>query len=260
MERELSMTSERTERLELVTKRLENELTCQNDFFQKCCKLALGLESSIQPHEYLSYRVCRERLGHKKGVYLCLLYAQLFAADCLLKQHGDQLDKSLHDEFLCINRELLSQILLMVTQHDEPDHVRDALYWFYNDYCELLVQLHKSLAALTLSGVDDRDTVMHNDALVFGGPFLISTSCCCSDVHWKQHTWDCGLYLGKRFEERLSQAIRRIDSRDCLLMYTQLFPQNAPTAAYENEGFLLTSWQRKQWEQMSAQLRLMAKQ
>lgn len=240
------MASERTERLELVTKRLEDELAWQDDFFQACCKLALGLENSTQPHEYLSYRVCRERLGHKEGVYLCLLYAQLFAADCLLKQYGDQLDEALHDEFLCINRELLSQILLMANQHDGPDQVRDALYWFYSDYCELFVQLHKSL-------------VEHKDALVFGGPFLISTSRCCADAHWKQHTWDCGLYLGKRFEERFSQAIKRIDSKECLHMYAQLFPKTAPTAAPENEGFLLTSWQREQWEQMNMQLRLMAK-
>ena len=107
------MTSNRKERLALVTKRLEDELVQQNDFFHSCCELALGCKISEESHAYLSYRVCRETLGHKNGVYLCLLYAQLYAANCLLTTYGSQIDEQLRDEFTCVNRELLSQILLM---------------------------------------------------------------------------------------------------------------------------------------------------
>ena len=105
------MTSNRKERLALVTKRLEDELVQQNDFFHSCCELALGCKISEESHAYLSYRVCRETLGHKNGVYLCLLYAQLYAANCLLTTYGSQIDEQLRDEFTCVNRELLSQIL-----------------------------------------------------------------------------------------------------------------------------------------------------
>ncbi len=244
------MTSERKERLELVTKRLEEEWMLQDDFFRACCEMALGKETSFESnaksHEslrYLSYRVCRETLGHKNGVYLCLLYAQLFAADCLIKEYGDQMDDAMKDEFICVNRELLSQILLMMSQHDGPDEIRDALYWFYSDYCELFVQLCKELATA-------------NIRVTFGGPFLISTLRCSEQAQWKQHTWDCGLYLGKRFEERFFQAVKKMD---CPNLYAALFPKEAPDAAPENEGFLLTSWQREQWKQMNTQLRLMAK-
>ena len=247
------MTSERKERLELVTKRLEDELALQDDFFRACCEMALGKETSFtsvdsnaeshEPLRYLSYRVCRETLGHKNGVYLCLLYAQLFSAYCLMKEYGDQIDDAMRDEFICVNRELLSQILLMMSQHDGPDEIRDALYWFYSDYCELFVQLCNELATA-------------NVTLTFGGPFLISTLRCSEYVQWKQHTWDCGLYLGKRFEERFFQAIKKVN---CPNLYASLFPSEAPDAAHENEGFLLTSWQREQWKQMNTQLRLMAK-
>lgn len=260
------MASEQKERLELVTKRLKEELTLQNDFFQACCELALGTEKSLASHEYLSYRVCREQLGHKDGVYLCLLYAQLFSSDCLLKEYGSQLEESLRDEFVCVNRELLSQILLMEAQHDGPDQIRDALYWFYSDYCELFVQLHAIL-------------LQKNAKLVFGGPFLISPLQCSNDTQWEQHIWDCGLYLGKRFEERFFQAVRKTffsktipsatvssavsnklsDSNDCLHRYTELFPKQVSIKEPVNEVFLLTSWQREQWKQMNTQLRLMAK-
>ena len=40
------MTSNRKERLALVTKRLEDELVQQNDFFHSCCELALGCKIS----------------------------------------------------------------------------------------------------------------------------------------------------------------------------------------------------------------------
>ena len=85
------MTSNRKERLALVTKRLEDELVQQNDFFHSCCELALGCKISEESHAYLSYRVCRETLGHKNGVYLCLLYAQIYAANCLLTTYGSQI-------------------------------------------------------------------------------------------------------------------------------------------------------------------------
>ena len=92
-------------------------------------------------------------------IYLCLLYAQLYAANCLLTTYGSQIDEQLRDEFTCVNRELLSQILLMTAQHDGPEQIRDALYWFFSDYCELFVQLH----AVLLS---------NNVSLTFGGtPF-----------------------------------------------------------------------------------------
>lgn len=244
------MTSEQKERLELVTKRLEDELVLQDDFFRACCEMALGKKTSFnsnnESHEslrYLSYRVCRETYGHKNGVYLCLLYAQLFSADCLIKEYSNQIGDVMKDEFICVNRELLSQILLMMTQHDGPDEIRDALYWFYSDYCELFVELFKKLATA-------------NVTLAFGGPFLISTLRCSKHEQWKQHTWDCGLYLGKRFEERFFQAIKKTNCPD---LYASLFPQETPDAAPENEGFLLTSWQREQWRQMNTQLRLMAK-
>lgn len=246
------MTSERRERLELVTKRLEEELALQEGFFRACCKMALGMENSTESYEsfcYLSYRICRETLGHKDGVYLCLLYAQLYASDCLIKEYGDLLEDAMRDEFICVNRELLSQILLMEGQHDRPDEIRDALYWFYSDYCELFVQLHATL----LSG---------NAALTFGGPFLISTLRCSEQTQWRQHTWDCGLYLGKRFEERFFQAVKKIFSQDShalLCQYVNLFPEKAFAAAPENKGFLLTSWQKEQWNQMNTKLRLMAK-
>lgn len=260
------MTSEQKERLELVTKRLEEELAVQGEFFQACCELALGKENSLASHEYLSYRVCREQLGHKDGVYLCLLYAQLFSADCLVKEYGSQLEESLRDEFICVNRELLSQILLMAAQHDGPDQIRDALYWFFSDYCELFVQLHATL-------------LQQNAKLIFGGPFLISTLRCSEYAQWEQHRWDCGLYLGKRFEERFFQAVKKTflsktipsktvslatfnnlsGSNDCLHRYTELFPMQVSIREPVNEGFLLTSWQREQWKQMNTQLRLMAK-
>lgn len=250
------MTSEQKERLELVTKRLEDELTLQDDFFRACCKLALGMEKkkSNEPLRYLSYRVCRETLGHKNGVYLCLLYAQLYAADCLIKEYGELIGEAMRDEFICVNRELLSQILLMAAQHDGPDEIRDALYWFYSDYCELFVQLHATL-------------LFHNATLTFGGPFLISTLRCSEHTQWKQHTWDCGLYLGKRFEERFFQAVKKVFnphthpsfSHELLNAYASMFPDEVWEAAHENEGFLLTSWQREQWKQMNTQLRLMAK-
>ena len=121
------MTSNRKERLALVTKRLEDEIVQQNDFFHSCCELALGCKISEESHAYLSYRVCRETLGHKNGVYLCLLYAQLYAANCLLTTYGSQIDEQLRDEFTCVNRELLSQILLMTAQHDGPEQIRDVL-------------------------------------------------------------------------------------------------------------------------------------
>lgn len=240
------MASERNERLELVTRRLEEELFLQDDFFKDCCKLALGKEAT---KEYLSYRVCREKLGHKDGVYLCLLYAQLYASDCLLTTYGSLLGEALCNEFSCINRELLSQILLMSAQHDGPDQIRDALYWFYSDYCDLFVEIQ---AILLLADVK----------LSFGGPFLIyPLNCNCTE--WQQHIWDCGLYLGKRFEERFFQAVKKVflsnsnDEKKAFSQYVALFPKEVQLAASVNEGFLLTSWQKEQWKQMSTQLRHM---
>lgn len=244
------MTSNRKERLALVTKRLEDELVQQNDFFHSCCELALGCKISEESHAYLSYRVCRETLGHKNGVYLCLLYAQLYAANCLLTTYGSQIDEQLRDEFTCVNRELLSQILLMTAQHDGPEQIRDALYWFYSDYCELFVQLH----AVLLS---------NNISLTFGGPFLISTLQDNNLKQWQQHMWDCGLYLGKRFEERFFQSVKKVFSQpentNCFDCYINLFSKQVSIDTPVNEGFLLTLWQKKQWEQMTTQLRLMAK-
>ena len=257
------MTSERNERLELVTRRLEEELILQDDFFKACCKLALGKEAT---KEYLSYRVCREKLGHKNGVYLCLLYAQLYASDCLLTAYGSLLSESLRNEFSCINRELLSQILLMSDQHDGPDQIRDALYWFYSDYCELFVEIQASL-------------LLANAKLSFGGPFLIYPLDC-NSTEWQQHIWDCGLYWGKRFEERFFQAVKKVfgehsesfnethtntsktvfDSNEwkvAFSRYVALFPKEVQFAAPINEGFILTSWQKEQWKQMSTQLRHM---
>lgn len=236
------MELEGKERLELVTQRLQEELALQDDFFKDCCKLALGMETGS--YAYLSYRLCREKFGHKYGVYLCLVYAQLYASRCLLKEAHKILSSALCDEFACINRELFSLILLMTKQHDSPEEIRDALYWFYSDYCELFVQLHFSLLQ---AGV----------TVQFGGPFLISTPLCRQSPDWKQHTWDCGLYLGKRFEERFFQAVRKQSAQndqDMCRTYAALFPQEAHT----NEGFLLTSWQKEQWKQMTTQLRLMA--
>ena len=240
------MASERNERLELVTRRLEEELFLQDDFFKDCCKLALGKEAT---KEYLSYRVCREKLGHKDGVYLCLLYAQLYASDCLLTAYGSLLSEALRNEFSCINRELLSQILLMSAQHDGPDQIRDALYWFYSDYCELFVEIQANL-------------LLADAKLSFGGPFLIyPLNCNCTE--WQQHIWDCGLYLGKRFEERFFQAVKKVflsnsnDEKKAFSQYVTLFPKEVQLAASVNEGFLLTSWQKEQWKQMSTQLRHM---
>lgn len=39
----------------------------------------------------------------------------------------------------------------MTAQHDGPEQIRDALYWFYSDYCELFVQLHAVLLSNNVS-------------------------------------------------------------------------------------------------------------
>ena len=138
----------------------------------------------------------------------------------------------------------------MTAQHDGPEQIRDALYWFYSDYCELFVQLH----AVLLS---------NNVSLTFGGPFLISTLQDNNLKQWQQHMWDCGLYLGKRFEERFFQSVKKVFSQpentNCFDCYINLFPKQVSIDTPVKEGFLLTLWQKKQWEQMTTQLRLMAK-
>ena len=127
--------------------------------------------------------------------------------------------------------------------------IRDR-YWFFSDYCELFVQLH----AVLLS---------NNVSLTFGGPFLISTLQDNNLKQWQQHMWDCGLYLGKRFEERFFQSVKKVFSQpentNCFDCYINLFPKQVSIDTPVNEGFLLTLWQKKQWEQMTTQLRLMAK-
>jgi len=76
------MTSNRKERLALVTKRLEDELVQQNDFFHSCCELALGCKISEESHAYLSYRVCRETLGHKNGICVFFMHSCTLQTAC----------------------------------------------------------------------------------------------------------------------------------------------------------------------------------
>lgn len=239
------MTEERKERLELVSLRLEEILqTCREDFWVSCCELALG-KDSLKP-DYLDYSRCREYLGHREGVYLCLLYAQLFSVSMLL---AEKTEKSLsltenREELCCISRELLCQIFLMVQQKDRPEEIRDTLYWFYSDYCDLFVQTQVELLEA-------------GKCLVFGGPMLLSDQACLQAAPYSQHVWDCGLYLGKRFEERFFQAVKKSFAKgrkETCRSYVGKFVQEVRS----QEGFLLTAPQKEQWKHMAAQLRRMA--
>lgn len=236
------MLSDRKERLELVTKRLQEELLVQDGFFKSCCELSLGI--SQDSLRYLDYGICREELGHKDGVYLCIFYAQLYATCMMLHEAKNKISQEVYDEYLCINREMLSQILLMSRQKDTPEELRDALYWFYSDYCELSVHMQFLMIESDIN-------------LQFGGPSLLSPSSCWKNAGWSQHTWDCGLYFGKRFEERFLQAVKKESEKNVQIYksFLCLFPSEA----HSKDGFLLTLWQKKQWKQMNTQLCQMAK-
>lgn len=230
------MTDEIKERMGLVTSRLEEALETETRSFWRAC-IGLSLGEKKNSMEYLDYAVCREQLGHKEGVYLCVLFAQAALAARFAREG--------RDELVCISRELLVQIYLMNQQKDTPDELRDTLYWFYSDYCGLFVQAQL-------------ESIEAGCRLAFGGPVLLcSEDDFGTERFFAEHRWDCGLYLGRRFEERYLQAVKRAfeqSSHRVCRSFAELFPAES----FNQRGFLLTGPQREQWKHLTGQLYSMA--
>ncbi len=160
-------------------------------YWHLCAELALGRE--IKDVRFLDYVFCESVFG-ERGRYLCLLFAQMMQVPGFYRKK--------EPELVCICCELLAEVYRMTADGEEVKAIRNTLYWFYSDYCEVYSKYWLN-------------ELYHNQTVVFNGPMLCMD---CSEVYsesdsmaddskWMQHTGDFGLYMGSRFEERCYQAV-----------------------------------------------------
>ena len=225
--------SEIKERLALCSERIrELAVTGQKGFWRDCMGLSLGEPAD---EKWLDYRLCREKLGPRQGVFLCLLYAQVWqVAARSLHRAGGPAVESLSDtaiETVCVTRELLLLICGQLGSGAGPDDIRDSLYWFYLDYCGLLCRY-----------------VTEETKGVFGGAMLSWPQTAAGEQFAGMHTWDCGLFLGNRYAARLEDALRESGAGGEWLR--QLI-RTAEPGQPASGGYLLTEHQKDVFAQLA---------
>lgn len=224
------------ERLQLISERLTGLLMEETDpFWHACFGIISGREKSVI--SYMRYTDCREKLGHKQGVYLCVLYAQLAQTAQICQIEGLSEKQSVR-ELKCVTCELAVQIYLMVREQDSPEEIRDVLYWFYVDYCPLMAEVWQCM--------------LEKECLSFGGPMLFGAAG--QEALWKEHRWDCGLYLGKRFMKQFLQTLGG-SAQELIQAIETLLPGKPEPES----GFILTTHQKAIWQELLEQIELLIK-
>ena len=225
--------NELEERLLLATDRLEEIAgDTGSAFFRDAVRLSLG---QPQSEEWLDYSLCRQRMP-QTGVYLCLLYAQIWQLNaCGLFQAAGE--GQTERELVCVTRELILLIYGQVQAGEGAQAIRDSLYWFYLDYVGLTAEYAAGLA---------------EKGAVHGGAMYAWPKECCSPVYERQHCRDYGLFLGGRYASRLVTELLRLKDRDSALvsLICSADPSEAPEGAYA-----LTGHQREVLKNLQDELR-----
>lgn len=180
LEERYGLVCERIEQIYQETAAFSDE---RERYWHLCAGLAL--QKGIKDMHFLEYSVCSEVFG-ECGRYLCLLYAQMMQISGFAKNG--------QTELVCVCCELFVQIYRIVLDGEEISAVRNTLYWFFSDYCELYIGFWIERMA-------------HGYFAAAGGPMLLIDAEENSGTVWKQHMQDFGLYMGSRFEERCYQAV-----------------------------------------------------
>lgn len=179
------------ERYGLVTERLKEIRAEQaeaggvfGEYWSRCASRAL--KEAGPDMRYAEYAYCRDRFGSEAGKYYCFLYSLLLSVSGW--------SGSGQTELCCICCELAVQLFLMSEQEENISAVRDTMYWFCSDYCELFIQYQ--IRAL-----------QQGKRFCFGGPLLITEEEGPLYRVRRQHGTDYGLYMGSRFQERYVQGV-----------------------------------------------------
>ncbi len=175
-----SLVQERIAEISQETEKFQNE---NERYWHLTARLALG--EKTEDLSFMDYTVCDSVFG-EKGRYLCLLFAQMMQVSGFLKKN--------ETELVCVCCELFTELYRIVLDGEEIKAIRNTLYWFYSDYCELFSSYWL-------------ESLQNDRAVIFGGPMLLREVSAEQDAVWLQHTEDFGLYMGSRFEERCYQAV-----------------------------------------------------
>lgn len=222
-----------TERLELVTTRLEELFLEETDvFFKDCIRLSKG-ERAVDCR-YLDYAYCRESLGRNVGVYYCMLFSQLSQLEVFIKNS--------QRELVCIYRELLAEIIFMAERGCEASELRDTLYWFCVDYAHVF-------ARYQLDALENASSLSFGGMMLLG-PVQVVSSC----EFFREHIWDCGLCMGERFKNAyVREAAELAGSKPIgVKRLTELLLQADRSV---DRGFILTKHQWEVFDRMLEQIK-----